>query len=232
MGSIGLQPAQALGLGPVALAVLDDLRLRLAVLAQQPVQRAEPFLESLAIERVALEIRDGGVDLGRRRPGCPPRSPRAVGPAPRTGRPAVASSVAARTARPTWSREPPSPTRTSCASPAEPRQSFGVGCGTKARAQLVDLARAQAGRFDLGRGVVGQLQPSLDLARIDLQLAQRRVVLAPRPDRDRDFFAECPESAVRVEELALRDGVQQALLIVLAVDLDERRDGSRQAATP
>ena len=96
--------------------------------------------------------------------------------------------------------------------------------------QLGRLAGAEASAADLLDLVPQQLEPPLDLARLEVDVRERRSVLAPALDGPRHRKAQLRVTAERVEQLALPALVEEARLLVLAVDLDERADGSASRA--
>ena len=69
-----------------------------------------------------------------------------------------------------------------------------------------------------------ELEPSSQLARIDRQLGERRPVRPPALDRGGHLATKLLVAAERVEQVALPTLIEQPLLLVLAVDLDERPD--------
>ena len=77
--------------------------------------------------------------------------------------------------------------------------------------------REQVHRF----GVSRELEAPLDFRRIRRKLAQCRLVRAKRPHLLGDSRAELLVPAEQVEHVALPRGLEQPLLLVLAVDLDE-----------
>ena len=102
-----------------------------------------------------------------------------------------------------------------------------LGC-RQARPDLVGLARSEPGGGDLGGLVLEQVEPAGQLARLDGQLGQRRPVCPPALDGVGHRGSSGAVPAERVEQVALPSFVEQALLVVLAVDLDERADLVRQ----
>ena len=100
------------------------------------------------------------------------------------------------------------------------------------RAQLLGLADTEAGAADLLDLVAQELEPPLDLARLEREVRERRSVLAPALDRAGHLGAQLAVVAVGVEQLALPALVEQPRLLVLPVDLDERRRRSRRGARP
>ncbi len=96
--------------------------------------------------------------------------------------------------------------------------------GRQARPDPLRLARPKVRRRDLGRLVLEQVDAASQLARIDRQLGQGRPVRAPALDRPARGVAGLAEPAERIEQVALPALVEEALLLVLAVDLDERSD--------
>ena len=89
---------------------------------------------------------------------------------------------------------------------------------------LLGLADPETRRVDLGRLVLGELDPPDELARVDDELGERRAVRPPALDGPGDGLADHPAAAVGVEQVALRPLVEEPLLVVLAVDLDEVAD--------
>jgi hypothetical protein len=92
------------------------------------------------------------------------------------------------------------------------------------RSQFLRLAGAQSRVFDLGDLVREQVDPAGELARIHRELRERRPVRAPALYGSRHGSPQCIVPAVGVQQVALPALVEQPLLIVLAVDLDERPD--------
>ena len=95
-------------------------------------------------------------------------------------------------------------------------------CRLERRADLVCLARAQRRGCDLGCLVLVDGELAGDLARIEGECCELGAIRAPPLDRRRGGRALVGQAAVRVEQVALAALVEQALLLVLAVDLDER----------
>ena len=96
--------------------------------------------------------------------------------------------------------------------------------GRQPRPDLVGLAGSESGRGDLLRLVLEQVHPTRQLARVDRQLGEGRPVGAPALD-DVGHRRPCRRvPAVGIEQVALPALVEQTLLVVLAVDLDERAD--------
>ena len=96
--------------------------------------------------------------------------------------------------------------------------------GRQPGADLVGLAGSQPCRRDLGRLVLEQVDPAGQLARVDRQLRERGAVGAPALDDVGHRRTGRAVTAERVEQVALPALVEQALLVVLAVDLDQRPD--------
>ena len=96
--------------------------------------------------------------------------------------------------------------------------------GRQPRPDLVGLAGSESGGGDLGRLVLEEVHPARELARVDRQLGEGRPVGAPALDHVGHRRARRRVPAVGVEQVALPALVEQALLVVLAVDLDERPD--------
>ena len=92
------------------------------------------------------------------------------------------------------------------------------------RPDLVRLARAQTRGRDLRDLVLEQVHPPGQLARVDRELGQRRTVRPPALDDIGHRRPRRAMPAVCVEQVALPALVEQPLLVVLAVDLDERPD--------
>ena len=87
---------------------------------------------------------------------------------------------------------------------------------------LVGLTDPQPRAFDLARLVLGELQPPDELARVEGQLAQGGLIRPPGFDRSSNGHSPRLEVAERVEQVALAALVEELLLVVLAMDLDER----------
>ncbi len=66
------------------------------------------------------------------------------------------------------------------------------------------------------------LEPARQLARVELELRQGGLVGAPAIDSRCHRLAQLAVATKIVEQVALPALVEQALLVVLAVDLDER----------
>ena len=101
---------------------------------------------------------------------------------------------------------------------------LAVPSGPQASLDLVGLADAQVSGRDLARLVLREVEPADQLAGIDRQLGQRGPVRPPPLDRPGDGLASHPRAAVGIEEVALDALVEEALLVVLAVDLDQPAD--------
>ena len=84
-------------------------------------------------------------------------------------------------------------------------------------------------RRDLGRLVLEQVQPARHLARVERGRIERGPVLAPPLDGAGHRAAQLLVATEAVEQVALPALVEQAALVVLAVDLDEGADLVRQA---
>ncbi len=110
------------------------------------------------------------------------------------------------------------------------RDALRVAGHAQPTAQLVNLARSRRGSLDLVGRVLGKLEASGELLGLDRQLAQRRLVRAQRLDGRGNGLAQLLMSAVRVENVALPRCGEQTLLLVLAVDLDQRLNDRRQPA--
>ena len=104
--------------------------------------------------------------------------------------------------------------------------------GGQPRPDLVRLAGSEAGGGDLARLVLEHLEPPGQLAGIDDQLVEGRAIGAPAIDGGFHGRPQLPVPPERVEEVALPALVEQALLVVLAVDLDERPDLVGEPARP
>ena len=100
---------------------------------------------------------------------------------------------------------------------------------SRARSSSTSPSRGAAASIS-SAACVGELESALQLGWIDRQLAQRGLVGAHLADRRRDGAAQRVVAAERVEHVALPRGRQQPLLLVLAVDLDQRPDHLRRAA--
>ena len=93
------------------------------------------------------------------------------------------------------------------------------------RAQLLGLAVTEAGARDLLDLMAEQLEPSLDLAWLQREPGELRSVLPPALDRPLHLGAQALVAAERIEQLPLPALVEEARLLVLAVDLDEAPNG-------
>ena len=132
--------------------------------------------------------------------------------------------LAERRPRPLRGRPLPSPASASWTA-AAPR-AIASPCwaaASRARISSASPGRRRA-RGDLGRLVLEQLEPAGELARVDRELGQGRPVRAPALDGVGHRGARGRRAAERVEQVALPALVEQPLLVVLAVDLDERPD--------
>ena len=89
---------------------------------------------------------------------------------------------------------------------------------------VVGLADPQPGRRDLAGLVLGELDPTDELARVDASSASAARFDSPALDRAGHRLARDPAAAVGVEQVALGPLVEEPLLVVLAVDLDESAD--------
>jgi hypothetical protein len=96
--------------------------------------------------------------------------------------------------------------------------------GIEASPDLGRLSRPELRGGDLIRLVLVELETARQLARIELQLGKGSPVGAPAVDGRGDIASELAIVAERVEQVALPALVEQALLLVLAMDLDERPD--------
>ena len=94
---------------------------------------------------------------------------------------------------------------------------------SRARISSASPGRSRAAG-DLGGLVLEELDPAGQLARVDRQLGERRPVRPPALDGVGHRRARRRMPAERVEQVALPALVEQPLLVVLAVDLDERPD--------
>ena len=99
----------------------------------------------------------------------------------------------------------------------------------RAATQLVDLALARRRRLDLVGRVLGQLQPTLELGRIDVssRSAASLARSARTASRPSSRSAVVPPNASSTSRC--HAPCEQPLLLVLAVDLDQRPDTCRQA---
>ena len=102
--------------------------------------------------------------------------------------------------------------------------------GRQPGADLVGFADSQPCRRDLGRLVLEQLEASGQLARLDGELGQRGAVRAPAGDGVGDRAPCIGVAAIRVEQVPLPALIEEALLVVLAMDLDEGPGHVRQPA--
>ena len=200
------QPAQPVRLRPRPLAVRQDGLLVVAVLAQQPVERRRaappaardrrrpPPIRRAAAPQLRRDVLDLGLQAQR---GAPP------GPASRSS--SRASSAASRAASASWSRAPlPSPASRSwtCADSL-----------TRRSALLAAASRARSASTSPGCGAAASISAAACSASsrrrasspgVELQLAQRGLVLAPRLHGLADGRHQRRVPAVRVQQVALR----------------------------
>ena len=212
----------------------DDGRLVVAVAPLERVDEREPLLE--AGERSRIVVDRLGQLASRRRDvvelGLEAREPLGQRLEPRVEA-GEAAGLAESHARST-SRAPPLVAGERL---GERRAAAGdrlaVLGGLEAGPDLLGLAGPQAGRRDLGRLVLGQLEPAGQLARIELQLGEeRRGSSRQRSTASATAARSVVVSAEGVEQVALPALVEEPLLVVLAVDLDERRRRPRRAGRP
>src|SRR6185295_16309441 len=104
------------------------------------------------------------------------------------------------------------------------RDRLTVTSQLEAAPQLLGLAHGESRLRDLLDLVPEQLEPPLDLPRLDRQVGELTPVLAPALGGARHLGAKAPVARVRVEQLELPALVEQPRLLVLAVDLDEGSD--------
>ena len=112
---------------------------------------------------------------------------------------------------------------------APPGDRLAVLGGPEPRPDLGCLAGAQSGGVDLGRLVLGQLEPANELAGLEGELLQGGLIRPPGFDREADGSALRLEATVGIEQVPLAALVEELLLVVLAVDLDERPGDLGQA---
>src|SRR6185295_5017023 len=105
-----------------------------------------------------------------------------------------------------------------------PRDRLAMTSQLQAAPQLIGLAHRETRLRDLLDLVPEQLEPPLDLPRLDRQVGELAAVLTPALGGARHLGAQAPVARVRVEQLALPALVEQPRLLVLTVDLDERPD--------
>ncbi len=220
--SLRLQPLQPLGRGSCPGAVHQHGFLVGAVLAFECVDQPESLLEvrdggGIVVEgtRRPSQLRHHVIRLGEQRVD-PLRQPRES--------PVQAGQVAA---------VPGDACQHVAGSRPLPRQPIahqghqaldlcGTGRGCQALADLVCLTGTEAGRLDLGRLVPVQLELSGHRPRIPLQRVQGRPVGPPCLHGRGHGRPQGRMPAVRVEQVPLVRGIEQPLLVVLAVDLHER----------
>ena len=105
-----------------------------------------------------------------------------------------------------------------------PGDRLAVLGGRQPRPDLLRLARSQPRPGDLRHLVLEEVDPPGQLAWVDRQLGQRGPIGPPPLDDVGHRRAGRGVPAERVEDVALPAFVEQALLVVLAVDLDQRPD--------
>ena len=175
--------------------------------------------------RIVVDAVGQAADLRRRHPRARPRGRRAARPAPRTAGRGGPSRATSRTAIAATSRAP-APSAVSASRTAAAPRAIASPCwaADQPSADLVGLAGPEPGRGDLVRFVLEEVDPPGQLARVDRQLRERGPVRAPALDHVGHRGTSRGMPAERVEQVALPALVEQALLVVLAVDLDQRPD--------
>ena len=217
--------AQPLGLGGRPFAVGDDRRFVVAVAPLERVDHAEPLLHRGDGRRVVVDalgqrprfhrhVRELRLETGqplRQRlvpwidagdttglaQGDRRGLPRAARPSPRSA---------------SWTAAAPRAIASPCWAAASRARSSSTSPGPEARPG------------DLGRLVLEHLEPSGELAGVGDELVERRAVGPPRIDGRGHRRPGRPVPPERVEQVTLPASVEEALLVVLSVDLDERAD--------
>ena len=209
----------------------DDRRLVVAVLAQQR-RRSTPrrFLERPSVGRVVVDA------VGE------PARPRSATSSSSASRPASRSASGSnrgrggRAPRASWRGERRSRRGRRAvagervAERRAPRAIASPCWAASSRARISSASPGRSrGRGDLVRLVLGELEPARQLARIDASSRSAARLARQRATGAGHRRTQLVVAAERVEQVALPALVEQALLLVLAVDLDERPDLVRQA---
>ena len=234
-----VEAAQPFELRDGALAVGDDLGLAVAIAALQREDRAEALLERREGGRVVLDAVGEVADLGgdvvelRLEPGEPFRE--------RLEARVEAGQAACLTDRDRGRLAGAGPIGGQGVvdrgrSPGDRLAMLGRG---QPRTDLVGLARPQPRRRDLGRLVLEEVHAAGEFAGLDREFGEGRPVGTPALDDIGHRGARRLVPTERIEQVALPALVEEPLLVVLAVDLDERPDlvgqarrGGRQVVEP
>ena len=222
--ALRVEAAQTFELGDGALAVLDDRCLIVTVASLERVDRRQPFLErpqrvGIVVDGIGQvpdlcgnvrELRLETLEPGRQR----------LEPSVQTAEvPRLAKGDRGHFAR-------TGAVGGEClhgSSPLPGRSPRHAG-RPQAGPDLVGLPGSQPGRGDLGGLVLEEVDPSRQIARFDGQLGKRRAVRPPALHDVGHARTRRGMTAEGIEQVALPAFVEQALLLVLAVDLDERTD--------
>jgi hypothetical protein len=103
-----------------------------------------------------------------------------------------------------------------------PGDRLAMLCRGQTRSDLVGLTWSQVRAGDLSGLMFEQVDPPSNLAGVQRGLVERRAVHAPTVDGAGHARAQLVVAAEPVEQVALPALVEEATLIVLAMDLDER----------
>ena len=202
----------------------DDLRLAVAVAAFEGVDGAESLLEAGEGRRIVLDAVRQAADLGRDVLELRLEAGETLG---QRLEPWVEAGQATRFAdghRGGIARAGAVGGECLADRGRSPGDRLAMLGGRQPSPDLVGLAGPEPGRGDLLRFVLEEVHPPRQLARVDRQLRQRGPVRAPALDHVGRRGTSRGMPAVRVEQVALPALVEQALLVVLAVDLDQRPD--------
>ncbi len=220
-GPLVLQAPKPAGFGRGPFAVRDHRRLVVAEPAQQPVDLAQARLEPRERVRVVVHGLGQGPDLGRHvlQLGLEP------GQAIREGCPAIieagqGSKLVLGKGHPLAGAASLREDRLACRD-RPPGDRLSVLCRGQLARDLVRLALAQAPGLDLLRLVLGDLEPAQQLPRVHRQLRERGPVLPPAIHGPGDGGPRLAVPAERVQQVPLPVLVEEALLVVLAVDLHQ-----------
>ena len=211
-------------------AVGDQLGQRAVVAPEQALEQRVPRLGRLGlrrIERLGIERRlDGAQRLGEREP----RGGQLLG---ERGQRGIDLRRLAQRALGLGRRRAARPPSQRVARAGERlRQPPGVAQARELRGQLLVLARAQVGALEL---LVGE-RPGVGLGGGARGLfGKRRTRVgrgAPGRESTRAFEALVTQVGPAVEHVALAVGMEQVLVLVLAVDLEQRRSQLARARRP
>ena len=218
----GLDAAEADRLGGGLLAVRDDRRFVVAVAALEGVDQRQPLFHSRQLAGVVLDPVDHCARLfgDVAQLGLEAGQPLGQWPEPRVE--AIELADASQGLGDSLAGPAGIADERFAELRAGPGDRLAVLGGLEAHPDLLRFAGPKASGQDLGRLVLVHRELAGHLARIERELGQDGAVRPPLLD---GLGHACPRvcmPAERVEEVALGPLVEQALLLVLAVNLDQR----------